>query len=547
MQLGLGLSILFVIVICLIAYHGANMTMFRRINNKRKYLEFYDNSSVPRIEPPEEIYIPPNPLECHTPPLTKCTSNADCQLCQETRALCQEFNEQITLEFGEDESIIIEPGEKYCIALNDERARNCNPNTGLWIMRRYSEDTFSLICHCTYPGLVTQLTLYDDCDYPVGCRPHGYIADINASPLRCECDNGYVSDISISMTPYCRQQTIRDKILDPEFFPRPPCPNGMISTDFWAFNNTYLQQTNGVPICIMDPCSFDPISGERTSGYMYEFYDYMEKTQIAYCVCDYEDSLYPVYSPTTMFTGHPFTVDFPNACIKPLRFDRKFFHADVKSFWGRAETACDMDVVIQTELDLISPNYQKICFLRQKKHPHPYGGTDFNPIDERNFIIKFTISAFRQVTHRIPQVDVYQLYTTTENRYFEDYERCFREGVGECMWEMKEECVVRFNWVEAGMACFFTTRREFLLPMRLEAFKIMCYGRPTLYRDGEIQVVHYVNANFDTFADSTTEHFTQRENLRMYVMIATGQTVHHYNDYANAGVVLGTYPHYSAL
>jgi hypothetical protein len=240
--------VLIVLLVILIAVIYNNVALLQYV--QQDYIPVvatFDNSDVPLIQPPTEIVIDGNQYECHKQ-LTPCSTHQDCDICREGLANCQYFEDRtlitITHDDGEQQEFTIEPGESYCMALDRERARSCNPNTGVWILAE-SPVGYALLCSCLTPGLVTQLSLYHDCDIPVGCQPNGQIISINERPMRCSCEVGYVADFNAdTQTPFCRPRRIRDVIQNSEFFPQAPCPQGYIPIEHPGLDPEYLRITN---------------------------------------------------------------------------------------------------------------------------------------------------------------------------------------------------------------------------------------------------------------------------------------------------------------
>lgn len=288
--------LLLIVVVCAVNVYVDLINVHHHIDENNNYpLLLFDNAHVPLIEPPSEIVIEGNAHECHKE-LTPCTTHSDCNVCREGLANCQLFDEDTIIQFNnndnddDDNHVVIKKGEAYCLALNKERARSCNPHTGVWLLAE-THNGFALLCSCLRPGLVTQLNMYEDCNVPVGCAPHGHVESINTNAIRCECDEGYVSDYNAATdTPYCRPRTVRDVMYDEHFFPRAPCADGQVRLDHAGLNDFYRTQFRLGDICVVDPCSVDPISGRRTSGRLFST-AYADGRQINGCNCSIDDGL----------------------------------------------------------------------------------------------------------------------------------------------------------------------------------------------------------------------------------------------------------------
>lgn len=100
----------------------------------------------------------------------------------------------------------------------DNQVRNCNPNTGNWILSRLVADgrdgvdsSYNWICRCRYPNLMTNLgDATSDCLLPVGCQPYGRLDEQSRNGAvdpytsgTCVCSTGYRSDFQASIGPTC--------------------------------------------------------------------------------------------------------------------------------------------------------------------------------------------------------------------------------------------------------------------------------------------------------------------------------------------------------
>ncbi|UYE99135.1 MAG: pif-1 [Betabaculovirus sp.] len=265
----------------------------------------------------------------------------------------------------------INAGDRYCFALDNKSARSCNPNTGTWVLRRVDGENFALICHCDTPGLVTQLNIYEDCTLAVGCAPNGIIADINSSPLQCVCNDGYVPELSATNTPYCRPKVMRDVMLDGNFFHRPPCLDGFLPAEHPAFDTVYRRQI-GANVCLPDPCSIDPLTGERHNGRI--FYDAtggIDNGPLIMCQCNINDELYPVFSRGSMLNTRYSANDseITNYCLKPLIVSRRNVRSDLKVFWARNSLKSDADIIFQVDRHQVHEPYRVLLYTRHTPHP----------------------------------------------------------------------------------------------------------------------------------------------------------------------------------
>nr|UQV25658.1 hypothetical protein [Spodoptera litura nucleopolyhedrovirus] len=379
------LIVLFLVVVLVLVRFVGQLYMVEDEKTDRDVVRLFDNSHVPYISPPTSIIVEGNTHECHKQ-LTPCLTHRDCDLCREAMANCQYFDEPTTLklqdQFGENVEYKIEPGESYCMALDRHRARRCNPNTGVWLLTQ-SDVGFSLICSCTSPGLVTQINMYEDCDVPVGCMPHGVVADINERPIRCRCDPGFVSDfVPNTEIPYCRSQTFRDVLHDTNFVPVAPCPPGYIQVDHPGLPISYAQHLRNRNACVLNPCAIDPITGERHNQGII-----IHNEDNSWCGCTSIWGTFPVYSSGGSML-RPNSTNLVNACIKPfVSLQPRFLY---KVFWARnEEDTADADIVANVLPDEVRPEYRVMLF------PMLPGGNE-DMFDEHwsmnKFIFKFSVS-----------------------------------------------------------------------------------------------------------------------------------------------------------
>nr|QKO28913.1 PIF-2 [Spodoptera exigua multiple nucleopolyhedrovirus] len=461
-------------------------------------VQTFDNSNVPLIEPPTEIIIEGNQYECHKQ-LTPCSTHQDCDICREGLANCQYFDDKtlitITHDDGEKQEFTIEPGESYCMALDRERARSCNPNTGVWILAE-SPVGYSLLCSCLTPGLVTQLSLYHDCDIPVGCQPHGQIVSINERPMRCSCEVGYVADFNAdTQTPFCRTRRIRDVIQNSEFFPHAPCPLGYIPIEHPGLDPEYLRMTNARNVCVIDPCSVDPVSGQRHEGYLVS-YTYEDRER-HFCNCPVDDGLFGVYSdrPTMV---RPSSERLVNACLKPFNVHISAIPViEYKWFWGHIDLfVSDDDIVAFVDRNRVSSSrYHRMMFPILKPHPHiPW---DISGI---LLIMKFS-SAFT------PVFDVPPTMQNTYTRYYlQNYTLCFYPGLeGRCIVNGYMNCIRRHGVVQVNTAERFSDKQCIL---SRDGRWIRVWHQPQVYRSGRFPVALYVSVKFVYSGDR--DHTTVR-------------------------------------
>ncbi|UZE89717.1 PIF-1 [Parapoynx stagnalis nucleopolyhedrovirus] len=436
--------IIIFLVIVSIVYTFVNVI---DINNEEIFypLITFDNENVPLIEPPTEIIIEGNTHQCHKS-LTPCVTHGDCNLCKEGLANCQYFDEDAILQLYNDENdeevrVLIEAGESYCLALDRERARSCNPNTGVWLLAE-TETGFALLCSCLRPGLVTQLNMYEDCTVAVGCAPYGHVENINVHPARCVCDEGYVSDYDAhTETPFCRPRTIRDVMYDESFFPRAPCIDGQVRLDHPAMNDFYRSHFRLGDVCVIDPCSVDPISGQRTSGRLF-YHVTNNGVEVSGCNCPADDGLIPMFNRHTATTGMVDQKDLTvaNACLRPFNVHLlSLRHVDYKYFWARNDhnSVADADVIFQAnENQLSHERYRAILYPLLRHHP------DVVEITPANMgVLKISISYDTILKDVNIPSSIFRFFKNKEPNTSEPV--CFFPGVGRCIVANSDSCIRR--------------------------------------------------------------------------------------------------------
>jgi hypothetical protein len=417
-------------------------------------LERFNNLGVPLIAPPTEIVIEGNEHECHKQ-LTPCSTHLDCDVCREGLANCQYFDDRATItitdrETNTEQTFTIEPGESYCLALDRERARSCNPHTGVWILAE-SPVGYSLLCSCLTPGLVTQLSLYHDCDVPLGCQPHGHIISMHETPMRCSCETGFVPDFNVeTQTPFCRSRRVRDMIHHEDLFPSAPCEKGYIRLDHSGLNEYYGNLTRRFDLCVIDPCSVDPVSGERHSGYLVTHR--IENQDYHFCVCPIIDGIFSVYNDQpNMIKPSPRQVS--NACIKPFSVHLSSLRRiDYKFFWAHTDrTRSDEDVVAAVSAnELSSPRYRRMMFPYLTPHP------DENITNRSVFKFSTSYSPLYSfsTTDNISAQNLYSRYLVLSRR---TQTACFFPGPeGRCITSQPNLCIRRHTNFQVGSAEFFT-------------------------------------------------------------------------------------------
>nr|AIW01446.1 per os infection factor 1 protein [Spodoptera frugiperda multiple nucleopolyhedrovirus] len=525
------LLIVLLIFIILIVYN--NITLLQYVQQDYiPVLTRFDNTHVPLIEPPTEIVIEGNTHECHKT-LTPCSTHMDCDVCREGLANCQYFENKTIITITDEDNVerqfTIEPGESYCMALDRERARSCNPNTGVWILAQ-SPVGFSLLCSCLTPGLVTQLSLYHDCDIPIGCQPHGNIISINERPMRCSCEVGYVADFNAeTQTPYCRTRRIRDVIQNPDFFPLAPCSWPYIPIEHPGLDPAYLQSTNARNACVIDPCTVDPITGQQVVGWLVTRYlnDEDKDTQF-FCNCSAGHNLFGVYNDQPNMI-RPSAEKLVNACIQPFNVHVAQLPAiEYKWFWGQRNLyTSDDDVVATVRPDQISsPRYRRMLFTYLTPHP-------FFPESVNFMVMKFS-TAYTPIFNEADR-NYHNLFT----HYYELNHRsatCFYPGFGRCVVHDHTNCIRRFGSVQVGTAENLKGTQCYLSRDR---WWIRIWYKPQVYTNRRYAVALYVNGLF--FVINTRDFRTVR-------FVSATDLLINQNDLNNSLItLLNTYHHISVV
>lgn len=421
----------------------------------RSPLQMFDTGDVPLIEPPNEIVIEGNNLECHKT-LTPCATHADCNACREGLANCQLFDEDTVVQMhdtdGNEQSITIRAGESYCFALNRERARSCNPSTGVWLLAE-TETGFALLCSCLRPGLITQLNMYEDCNVPVGCAPHGRIINIGGN-ISCECNEGYIGDYDAATeTPFCRPRTVRDVLFNETFFPRAPCVDGQVRLDHPGLNDYYRRYFRLDDICVVDPCSVDPISGRRTSGRLFH-HTTDDGIEVIGCNCPIADGLLPVFNRHNADSGMVRRGDrtVANACLQPFNNHMHALrHIDYKFFWGRPDhdELADADMVFQVNsAQLTHARYATMLYPLIGSHPDihiPWGGTG---------VFKISVSYDTDLKSDLLPASIFKLFKIKEA--ITSAPACFFPGQGRCSVAHPNYCITRLHNAQVWTAETFT-------------------------------------------------------------------------------------------
>nr|ANS71036.1 per os infectivity factor 1 [Lymantria dispar multiple nucleopolyhedrovirus] len=511
------------LLVAIVAAVGAFVTLLARHDEAVAPPLFrFDNRDVPLIDPPAEIVIEGNPHECHAQ-LTPCASHADCDLCREGLANCQYFAERTILQMQNGEEFVLEPNTSYCLALNRERARSCNPNTGVWLLAE-TEIGFSLLCSCLTPGLVTQLNLYGDCDVAVGCQPNGRIVDLNESPLRCECDAGFVAEFNEeTQTPFCRARLVRDVIYDLDFFHRAPCRAGFVRVDHPALDDQYRREFRLNDICVLDPCSVDPITGFRINGTLQYFEEEESGRRFSYCNCNLVDNVFGVFSASGNAMLGESSAFATNACIQPFGATiTSVTRVDYKRFWARDQSAfSDDEIVAATRPVSLQQRYRSIAYPFLTQHP---------------FVNEAALSMCVLFKFSVAHTPLFVPSSTSPHRLYRNLEQrigqCLHPGVGRCIVANPDDCIRRHGSVQVGFAETFTNQTCYL---SREGFHILVWRAAVDY--SRTPAVFNMNA-LGLLGNST------RDNRNLYIVFTNNFALTQ-PEHLNLKRVLDTFPQYS--
>ena len=531
--------VLVVVMVVMVVLHAVNLhNHMETFVSPEDELDLFDNSSVPEINPPQVIVIDQNELACHET-LTPCVTDATCQLCQESLAKCYTFEEHVVLELPNGDTRVMQPGESFCLALDSKRARSCNPHTGTWVMRQVDTSNYAIICHCDFPGLVIQATIYDDCDIDVGCRPYGRLASLYTTPLVCECDAGYHPDRN-EHAPFCRPSVVRDVQTDPTFFHRPPCRDGYVSSRHPSIH-TDVRSVFEFEVCIPDPYSIDPVTGERHSGCL-AFYEKEAPggLDIAMCVCNLRDNLYPVYSLHSILDQrYGNDTVMANACIKPLTVDRDSVRSDIKVFWGNSSVKSNADMVFQVNQGHVHSRYRPLIVRRTTDHPRENQQT--------SHVLKFQItSCYFQTASDSTVKDIYQFWWDYNFKRRHNNSNCPLPGVGQChrtcnTGNISVTCNACINSTVQNSyrrQCYFV--RQTHTVDRLGEIGQLCMGNTaTYYNRGDEPVTYFLSGRFAT----GTGYGQAKENQTIYFTKSSECLAD--QQYQNVAIIMDTYPWYS--
>lgn len=184
-----------------------------------------------------------------------------------------------------------------------DESRNCNPNTGEWLLSRLSitgDTSYNWLCRCRYPNLMTNLsTIFSDCLRPVGCNPNGELDEaaksgrVNPFTMgRCVCNAGYKSDYDRTIGPTC----VPLVVVSEDNLPQDVYASHNLDTTYmleWPKDEKYLDYrvatiggntSRGVALpnpCKYDALTFKPLPPSSACELVSEL---IQDEYVAYCV-----------------------------------------------------------------------------------------------------------------------------------------------------------------------------------------------------------------------------------------------------------------------
>lgn len=203
--------------------------------------------------------------------------------------------------------------------------RNCNPNTGDWLLVRVDnsfanvDSSYNWICRCRYPSLMTNLyDLTTDCAKPVGCQPNGELDEDSrkgrVDPYangRCLCNDRYKSSFDNTIGPICVSKTILDYGLENLNYPSMVdyLPISSISLEMLSL----LVNVETKDIKLPNPCHFDAFWKNKLTDAECQLIEYTSKSErIAFCVSRSENYVAFRRRSDYLLNNHG---KHPNACV----------------------------------------------------------------------------------------------------------------------------------------------------------------------------------------------------------------------------------------
>lgn len=299
--------------------------------------------------------------------LVKCSvpaGEAACFNCIESRKykrVCVHLQQTLRLSLNatlsddsmdNDENVIdipanTDPKEGYClpetfaqIAINEsgkyvpkDKTRNCNPNTGDWLLARMStvgDTSYNWVCRCRYINLMTNLTtVFSDCMRPVGCLPNG-ILDKQSQLGRvnpythgnCVCNQGFTPDRDPAIGPTCvPSPVVSDTSLPEDLYKLHKIRvNHMLTwpndLDFLDSRVSLLTGNSNRKLRLPNPCCYDAATGRELpsndSCKLVSTLDRRGDERIAYCITQSRRAI-PVRADRDYLRGN--NGRYANACL----------------------------------------------------------------------------------------------------------------------------------------------------------------------------------------------------------------------------------------
>lgn len=212
-----------------------------------------------------------------------------------------------------------------------DEARNCNPNTGDWLLARLSvtgDTSYNWVCRCRYPNLMTNVsTVFSDCMRPVGCHPHGELDEETRLGRRnpytqgeCVCDAGYRAGRDAAIGPTCLPRVV----VGEDDLPQDVYERYGLSTAAmlrWPDDQRLLDSrvatlagNNPRGVALPNPCRYDVLTGkllpEARSCLLVT--EQIEGEWTAYCVFQNYDAV-PVRSSRDYLRNN--NGEYSNACL----------------------------------------------------------------------------------------------------------------------------------------------------------------------------------------------------------------------------------------
>ncbi|KAK2574882.1 hypothetical protein KPH14_013129, partial [Odynerus spinipes] len=232
-------------------------------------------------------------------------------------------------------------GDDATTVVPKEINRNCNPNTGRWLLSQLGDDggsfdsSYNWICKCTYPNLMTNLTTsMSDCLKPVGCAPHGHLDDVTSKGLvdpyregQCVCDRFYEADFEDNVGPICSPKnigksgkTLHELYKENNLTYGSSIPHSYVSK---ILVNSIDRRYRGQSL-IPNPCKVDAITGLATNGCQEVLTTIDGKSRVI-CVSVRADHVAVKNDSDYLLNNNG---QFPNACVAVIDYRENEISAD---------------------------------------------------------------------------------------------------------------------------------------------------------------------------------------------------------------------------